>query len=281
VKVLTLILGATLGVLAHPPLWAESPQTLRLWEGPAPGVRADAGEEVQEPQGRVSNVSVPTLDVYLPEPARANGAAIIICSGGGYVKLASGPLGKGAADIFVPQGFAVFSLKYRLRPVSADVFKDSLADAARAVQIVRSRAKEWNIRPDRIGMVGFSAGSNLILNLAGHNGPGNPASPDPIDRVSSRPDFIGLCCPWPGGRKLADFAITSAAPPAFIVHARDDDAARFSFAEEIAAAWQEAGVPVRFVPYETGKHMGFNFPNPRNADWTEKFVAWLNELKIL
>lgn len=278
---LVLGLGVALGILAPSSLWAESMQTLRLWDGPAPGVRADAGEEVQEPHGRVSNVSVPTLDVYLPEAAKANGAAIIICSGGGYVKLASGPLGKGAADIFVPQGFAVFSLKYRLRPASTDVFKDSRADAARAMRIVRSRAKEWNIRPDRIGMVGFSAGSNLILNLAGHNEPGDPASPDPIERVSSRPDFIGLCCPWPGGRKLSDFSITAAVPPAFIVHARDDDAARFSFAEEIAAAWQEAGVPVRFVPYETGKHMGFNFPNPRNADWTEKFVAWLNELKTL
>ena len=267
--------------LAAWPVCAENPQTLNVWDGPAPGLRPGVGEEVQWPNGRVSNVSVPTLDVYLPEPANANGAAIIICSGGGYVQLASGPLGKGAADVFVPQGFAVFSLKYRLRPVSADVFADSRADAARAVQIVRSRAREWNIRPDRIGMVGFSAGSNLILNLAGHNEPGNPASADPIERVSSRPDFIGLCCPWPGGWKLSDFSITSKVPPAFIVHARDDDVARFAFAEEIAAAWRAAGIPVQFIPYDTGKHMGFNFPNPRNADWTEKFVVWLKELKLL
>jgi endo-1,4-beta-xylanase len=264
-------------LLGTDPSAAAATSPLRLWEGPAPGVPENPGEEVQEPYGRVSNVSVPTLDVYLPESGKANGAAIIVCSGGAYGKLATGPLGKGAADIFGPKGFTVFSLKYRLRPPSQDILRDTLADANRAVRLVRSRAQEWNLDPKRIGMVGFSAGSNLILNLACNNTPGDPASPDPVERFSSRPDFIALCCPWPFGRKISMFKIDDKVPPAFIVHAKDDTAAPIAFAEQIEAEWKKCGVPVTFIPYETGNHMGFNFPNAKNGDWTDKFLLWLEE----
>ena len=151
---------------------------LRLWPGDAPGLIANPGPEVAEAAGRVSNVSVPMLDVYLPSRDKANGTAIIIVSGGGYGRLASGPLGEGAAKLFGEQGYAVFSLKYRTRGPSKDVLKDAVADGAQAMRLVRSHAKEWGIDPQRVGMVGFSAGANLILNLA-------TTAPE-----YARPDFV-------------------------------------------------------------------------------------------
>ena len=123
---------------------------------------------------------------------------------------------------------------------------DALADARRAVRLVRSHAAEWNISPDRIGMIGFSAGANLILNLATTKDAVDPANMDPISHLSSRPDFIGLAATWPYNQKISSFTIDGSAPPAFIMHARDDTVARFQFAEELAAAWNRANVPSCF-----------------------------------
>jgi len=254
-------------------------EQIPVWNGPIPNAAVNPGPEVEEAGGRVSNVSVPTLDVYLPDPAKATGRAILICSGGGYGRLASTPLGQGAAKIFLPKGIAVFSLKYRIRPPSTDVRRDAADDGKRAMQLIRSRAKEWHLNPNDIGMVGFSAGANLILNLVSSPMVGDPASPDPIARESSRPDFIGLCSSWAGGQKITSFKIDRSAPPAYLLHARDDDGAKFSFAEEIEAAWKQAGVPVHLEAYDTGGHMAFNFPASRTADWPEKFLTWLETVK--
>jgi acetyl esterase/lipase/lysophospholipase L1-like esterase len=256
----------------------SAPLSLRLWPGDAPGAPANPGPEVAEAAGRVSNVSVPMLDVYLPPPDQANGTALIICSGGGYTRLASGPLGRDAAARFNPQGYAVFSLKYRVRPPSTDVLRDALADARQAVRLVRSRSAEWRIAPDRIAMVGFSAGANLILNLATSPDEADPASPDPLARWSSRPNFIGLAATWPNNQKVAALAIDEKVPPAFILHTKDDSTAPFHFSEELAEAWRRAGVPVAFQPYEKGGHMAFNFPIPPATDWTAAFVEWLQHL---
>lgn len=257
---------------------ATTSQSLRLWPGDAPGIIGKPGPEVAETNGRVSNVSVPMLDVYLPPPAKANGTAIIICSGGGYARLASGPLGRDAAEIFGPLGYAVFSLKYRVRPPSQDVLRDALADARRAVRLVRSRAAEWHISPDRIGMVGFSAGANLILNLATSPQAGDPAAADPLARWSDRPDFVGLAATWPNNQKVEAFTIDHHTPPAFILHTRDDSSAPFAFAEALAAAWRRSGSPVLFTPYEKGEHMAFNFPVPPATNWTAAFDQWLRQL---
>jgi acetyl esterase/lipase len=254
------------------------PQSLRLWPGDAPGLIANPGPEVAESEGRVSNVSVPMLDVYLPPPHKANGTAIIICSGGGYTRLASGPLGRRAAEIFGPQGYAVFSLKYRVRPPSTDVTADAIADARRAVRIVRSHAAEWKISPDRIGLVGFSAGANLILNLATTQDSVDPKNADPLVRISSRPDFIGLAATWSNNQKVASFTIDGHVPPAFIMHARDDTVAPFQFGEELASAWKRSGKPTTFLPYEKGGHMAFNFPQVPAGDWTDRFDGWLRQL---
>lgn len=241
--------------------------SLRLWSGDAPGLPAGVGSEVQEANGRVSNVSVPMLDVYPPAPDKANGKAIIVCSGGGYSRLASGPLGRAAAEIFGARGYTVFSLKYRTSGASTDVRRDALADATQAVRIVRSRATEWGIDPKRVGMVGFSAGANLILNLA--------TTAD----EATRPDFVGLAATWPHNQTIGSFAIDGRTPPAFVLHTRDDASARFAFAEEIVAAWKAAGVPVEFHAYDSGGHMAFNFPaHEAVKEWTDLFMAWIERL---
>lgn len=262
------------------PSASSVPPSLRLWPGDAPGVPARPGPEVAEPNGRVSNVSVPTLDVYLPPADKANGTALIICSGGGYTRLASGPLGRDAAAIFNPLGYAVFSLKYRVSPPSDNVLRDALVDARRAVRLVRSRASEWKISPDRVGLIGFSAGANLILNLATSPSAGIASAADPLDRLGDRPDFIALAATWPNNQKITSFAIDRNTPPAFVLHTRDDTTAPFRFAEEITAAWTRAGVPVVFTPFDQGGHMAFNFPVPAATDWTAAFHEWLRTLPL-
>lgn len=259
---------------------AATPLSLRLWPGEAPGLSADPGPELAEAGGRVSNVSVPRLDVYLPPAGKGNGAAIVICSGGGYSRLASGPLGEGAAKTFGSMGYAVFSLKYRTSPPSKDVRRDALADARRAVRTVRANAAGWGIDPKRVGLVGFSAGANLILNLAANSDAGDPGAADPIERQSCRPDFVGLAATWPHNQKIADFKIAADAPPAFVMHARDDPTARFAFGEEIVAAWTSAGVPVEFLAVPKGGHMAFNV-FPTGADkWPARLDAWMRGLPL-
>lgn len=253
---------------------------MRLWEGPAPGVAANPGEEMVEPSGRVSNVSIPTLTAYLPKAEHASGTAIIIFSGGAYIHLASGPLGRAAADAFLQKGIAIFSLRYRLAPPSTNVLRDALADAKCAVRTVRSRAAEWHVNRDCIGIIGFSAGANLALNLACDSDKGDPASTNPVEKQSSRPDFIGLFAPWPFNQRIEDFKIKPAMPPAFIAHARDDSTAPFSFAEEIARAFKQAGVPIRFEPYDQGGHMAFNFRLPLIKEWPAKLLSWLKNHKL-
>lgn len=245
---------------------ADAPESLRLWPGDAPGLAANPGQEVAEAAGRVSNVSVPMLDVYLPPRDKANGTAIIIVSGGGYGRLASGPLGQGAAKLFGEQGYAVFSLKYRTRKPSTDILKDAVADGAQAMRIVRSHAKEWGIDPQRVGMVGFSAGANLILNLA---------TTGPED---ARPDFVGLAATWHYNQKSGVFKIDAKTPPAFFMHAADDETAKRAFTEDLVGAWKTAGVPVELLSSEKGGHMAFNsFPKDNEA-WPALFTAWLGKI---
>jgi acetyl esterase/lipase len=254
-------------------------QVLKIWDGPAPGVAENPGPEKDEPNGRVSNVSVPTLDVYLPDPKRATGTAIIICSGGGYARLASRPHGQYAAQKFLPLGIAVFSLKYRLKPPSTQPVIDARADGERAMRLVRSRAKEWNLDPARIGMLGWSAGAGVTLNVALNYDAGDPKATDAVEKISSRPDFVVLFCTY---GKLQDKALKEGhvLPPAFVNHAKDDTTVPFAASEKIAALWTKAGRPVQLELYDKGGHIGFNWPNEQSKIWPDKFLAWLGEQKL-
>jgi len=213
-------------------LLAAEPQTIVLWPEGAPGA---VGNE---------DADRPTLTVYLPPAERAVPTGVVVCPGGGYAKLAMDHEGRQVAEWLNSLGVAAFVLKYRLGPRYRH--PAPLEDAKRALRLVRSRAGEFRIAPDRIGVWGFSAGGHLASTLATHFDAGNPAAADPIERVSCRPDFAILAYPvisfaseyaHKGSRRnlLGDNPdpalvenlsnekqVTAQTPPTFLFHTNED-----------------------------------------------------------
>ncbi|MGE9290402.1 MAG: alpha/beta hydrolase [Puniceicoccales bacterium] len=262
-----------LGVLC---LQAEPDAVIPLWEGPAPGVTEDAPEEEALGGNRVRYVSVPTLDAYFPDPAVSNHKAIVVFSGGAYAVLASGPLGQSAADIFVPEGYTVFSLKYRTWSAGKTTAEDALQDAERAIRLIRSQASEWHLDPDQILVMGFSAGAHLAINLS-LNANSGERSGDALEAYSGKPNWIALGSPWPYRWRIDDFEANPDVPPAFIVHAKDDTVAKYAFAQKLEEEWRRNEVPVTFVSYESGGHQAFDlrkWGSPSN-DWLEQLKQWM------
>src|SRR5215472_652892 len=159
----------------------NEPKVELLWPKGAPGA---AGTEERDK---------PSLTVYLPPADKATGTAVVVCPGGGYGGLAVGHEGKEPAEWLNRHGIAAFVLRYRLGPRYHH--PAPLQDAQRALRIVRSRAKEWHLDPQRIGIWGFSAGGHLASTAATHFDDGKPDADDRIERVSCRPDFAILCYP--------------------------------------------------------------------------------------
>ena len=156
-------------------------KTFRLWEGRAPGALGDAEEDV------------PTVTMYAAYDAKEPVAAVIVMPGGGYGWLATNHEGRQIANFLNAMGVTAFELRYRLGPRYHHPVE--LGDAQRAVRMVRARAKEFGVLPDKIGVMGFSAGGHLASTAETHFDAGNASATDPIDRVSSRPDFAVLCYP--------------------------------------------------------------------------------------
>ena len=224
------------------------------------------------------NVGIPGVLVYLPStPAPATGRmALIACPGGGYKHLTRLVGADYAVDAFAPRNVAVISLKYRTRPPSLNVEADALADGERAVRLVRHHAREWGIDPQKIGVVGWSAGANLALNLACHFDAGLPVHTDPVERLSSRPDFVVLLSPWPSGRTLADYPVPAGAPPAFIASAEDDKTAPTDFARGIAQNYASASAPHHLWVVPTGGHGAFTINAPgEGGQWIARLLPWL------
>jgi acetyl esterase/lipase len=259
-----------------------SPVVLKLWNGDPPGMVKNAGEERTFPQwpDTVANVSVPTMAVYLPPKDKASGVALVYCSGGSYNKVSCISDDYGNADHFVPEGVALIVVKYRTTPPAAKDYSDALADAKRAVRIVRYRAKEWGIDPEKVGMLGGSAGAHLILSLATHADRGQSDAADPIQRESSRPDFLALLCPWPNNQPVSDFPINQQTPPALVCSARDDTIAPSAFAEGIVEAYKKAGAPAKLWLVETGGHTAFS-PGNAGSGWTEQLWSWMRSLGMV
>src|SRR6476469_4020858 len=168
-----------LGQVAHD-LTAE-PQTIPLWQNGAPGALGQ-GEDDQ-----------PTITVYRPWGHNLSGTAIIVAPGGSYGFLASNHEGRQVANWFNAMGITAFVLKYRLGPRYHHPIE--LGDAQRAIRLVRSRAMQFGVAPDRIGMMGFSAGGHLAATAGTRFDDGNASAPDEADRASSRPDFLILAYP--------------------------------------------------------------------------------------
>lgn len=234
-----------------------------LWPGGAPGALGTADQDI------------PTLTAYLPAPEKATGAAVVICPGGGYGGLAAHE-GAGYAEWLAENGVAGIVLKYRLGSKGYR-HPAMLNDAARAVRLTRSKAAEWKIDPARVGIMGSSAGGHLASTLLTHFDAGKPEDPDPVERLSSRPDIGILCYPVISMGPLTHMGskrnllgenpapeliellsnekqVTKDTPPTFIWHTWEDSGVKVENSMEFAAALRKAGVPFDLHVYQKGKH---------------------------
>jgi acetyl esterase/lipase len=278
---------------------AERGEEIKLWPNGAPGSEGITAPEVSKPStnpkysGWPSNFTVthyPSIYVVLPPKEKATGAAMLVAPGGGHTQLVIEKEGWEMADWLNSMGIATFVLKYRLAkaPGSTYTLPDQVyADAARAVRLVRSRAKEWGLDPARIGFAGFSAGGEVAGMIETKFDAGNPDSSDPIERVSSRPDFNVLVYPWyrPGANKpTADplFPVPKDAPPVFMVCA-SDDRSHVEPTVKFYLELEEKGISAEMHIYASGGH-GFGLrptskPGPVMS-WPDRLKEWLAERNI-
>jgi len=261
----------------------EIPAAIPLWSAGAPGSEGRTNEPEVMTGDNCGNVHNPTITPYLPEPAKGTGTAVIICPGGGHSKLCLGHEGFALAEWFRERGVAAFVLKYRLsrEPGSTYTIEDhAMADTRRAIRLIRSRAAEWSLRADRIGILGFSAGGELAAYSAMKSDPGQKDAMDVIERQSSRPDFQALIYPGKSGTMTAKTGM----PPVFIAAGYGD---RPDISEGMATLYlkyKTAKVPAELHLYANAGH-GFGYrPNAKPsaaARWPERFMEWLSDSRML
>jgi xylan 1,4-beta-xylosidase len=286
----------TPSVLAPAAFLAKPPKVIALWPEGVPGRKPDAGPE-RMVDGRVSNVHDPSLTVRLPAPGTANGTAMILCAGGSYTRLAIANEVDGIAPILTANGVTVFVLKYRLGDYGHPA---PLRDVLRAVRLLRSRASEFGIRPDRIGVFGASAGGHLAASAATMFEDADGRTGAPLDAVSGRPDFVALLYPvitMKGANAHADSRknlvgasgaalddklsiesrVTKQTPPMFVVHTSEDRSVPMENSLMLVRALRAAGVSVESHFYERGAH-GFGVTPGLGAtsEWPERLVEWMS-----
>ena len=193
-----------------------------MWEKGAPGFESRRAEPEQHQDWWYKNIHNPSLTVFLPPAGKANGTAVIVAAGGGHRELVFNPEGVEPAQYLASLGVTAFALKYRLfrEPGSKYTIDNTAEDIRRAMRTVRARAAEWNIDPERIGVMGWSAGGEVAALVAYPPVAGNPKAQDPIERVSARPDFQILIYPGPLGIPAK---VPRDAPPLFLLGAADDE----------------------------------------------------------
>jgi endo-1,4-beta-xylanase len=268
---------------------ADDHPVIHLWPNGAPGseARKDEPEIIGVHLGNtpiVYNIHNPSITVYLPAPGTATGAAIIVAPGGGQMFLSYIHEGTGVAEWLSQHGIAAFLLKYRLARDQAGgstyrVEVEGLSDSLRSIRLVRYHAAEWGIDPARIGFMGFSAGGELAEMASTCCDSGRPDSPDPVERISSRPDFTVLGYPGGGANKVA---VTEYAPPIFMFSAYDDPGKTSMTNASLFIKYQAAGVPAEIHVYAQGGH-GFgirNRPLPVTS-WPFRLQEWMSNRGFL
>ena len=270
---------------AAPPLIQE-PQTVLLWPAGAPGA---LGQDDRDK---------PAITVYMPPITTGPMTAVIIAPGGSYARLSMNNEGRLPASYLNSLGIAAFVLRYRLGPAYHHPIE--LGDAQRAIRTVRSRATEWHIAPDRIGIMGFSAGGHLASSASTHVAAGDADAVDPVDRVSSRPDFavlgypvISLVEPFTHqgsktnllgenpdpalARSLSsETQVTFTTPPTFIYHTNADTVVPVENAVAYFLALRKAGVVGEMHVFRNGAHgSGLAQQDSALAEWPRLLANWL------
>jgi acetyl esterase/lipase len=261
----------------------QTPLEIPLWPNGAPGFESRRNEPTQAKDWWVKNIHNPSVTVYAPSKDKSTGTAVIICPGGGHRELVFNAEGKEAAEFLNSLGVTAFVLKYRLANEEKSPYtleKHVRDDAYRAMRLVRSRAKEWNVDPDRIGMLGFSAGGEVVALVAYASGNGDQGAADPVDRVNGKPNFQMLVYPGPA---FIPKTIPADAPPAFLLVANDDPCCSGSVLT-LLQGYRAANLPVEAHIYTQGKH-GFNMGN-RSAlstikTWPQRMADWMADSGLL
>ena len=268
-----------------PPILQE-PQTWPLWESKVPGALGNTPEDV------------PTITVYMPPNTAGPMTAVIVAPGGGYRALSMNKEGRIPAAYLNSLGIAAFVLKYRLGPKYHHPIE--LGDMQRAIRIVRSRAGELHIAPDRIGVMGFSAGGHLAATVSTSFDRGNATATDPIDRAGSRPDFVILGYPvitlseaWThqGSRTMLlgegadaelvrrlsmETRVTSETPPTFLFHTNADTAVPVENSIHYFLALRKAGVPAEIHVFKDGAHgAGMPMNDTALSEWPKVLANWM------
>ena len=261
------------------------PKADLLWPGGAPGAQG------------TEDIDKPSLTPYLAPAGRGTGTAVIVCPGGGYGGLSMDKEGDQIARWLNSLGVSAFVLKYRLGPKYHHPVE--LGDAQRAIRTVRSKAAEYRLLPDRIGIMGFSAGGHLASTAGTHFDAGDSAASDPIDRLGSRPDFLVLCYPVisfgefghqgskryllgdnPDPKLVASLSnetqVTARTPPTFLFHTTTDAAVPVENSVMFYAALRKAGVPAELHIYERGPHgVGLAPTDEVLSSWPARLADWL------
>jgi len=267
-------------------------QIIPLWSGPAPGAQG------------ADDKDIPTITAYFPRTTPAGMSAMIICPGGGYTNLAMNHEGRQVANFLNSQGVIAFVLKYRLGPKYHHPIE--LGDVQRAIRTLRAHSTDWHIAPDKIGIMGFSAGGHLAMSASTHFDAGQASAADPIDRVSSRPDFAVLGYPvismteaWTHqGSKNAllgqnadpelakslsgEQAVTPETPTTFIFQTNADTTVPAENAVYYFLALRKAKVPAELHVFQNGPHgVGLAMDDPALSEWSKLLTNWLRVHAII
>jgi acetyl esterase/lipase len=269
-------------------------QTVRLWAGDAPEAKGNACEDT------------PTLTIFEPQPGHGNGSAVLVFPGGAYRGLAANLEGRQVADWFTAHGFLAFVLSYRL-PANGYLLPVPLLDARRAIQTVRGRAQDYHIDPNRIVVIGFSAGGHLAALSATQPVAGSADADDPIARVSSRPDYLVLGYPWIGAissdtshlsycklfnlmdqceaLRIAyspDLFVNKDTPPTFWYHTFNDETVPLEQGLRFYEALVKAGVPAEAHIFAKGPHgTGLGKADAALDQWPNLLETWLRAQGLL
>jgi acetyl esterase/lipase len=283
-RVFVIVLAATTVRAQQPPL--VDGQIIPLWSGRAPGALGSDESDI------------PALTVYLPRTMTAATPAMIVCPGGGYVRLASNHEGRQIGGYLNSLGMAAFVLRYRLGPRYHHPIE--LGDAQRAIRLLRFHATEWRLDTTRIGIMGFSAGGHLAMSASTRFDSGDPRAADPIDRMGSRPDFavlaypvISMTAPWTHlgskqnllgespnadvARQLSgELAVTKQTPPTFIFQTNEDTVVPAENSLHYFLALRKLGVPAEMHVFEKGPHgVGLANDDVALSSWSALLANWL------